>query len=109
MALQAAVQFAKRCQFRNIEVSSARKNAVPNRANVPIGQKKQVFTFPVHAPVARVNLHLFEIQLDQEICAAQRATRVSRAGAMDHSNDVAADLSAEVAECGGRGHEEVFL
>ena len=71
MALKAGVQLSERGQFRHGEVPPAGQDAVPDRADVPVGQEKEVLSLSVHGEVLRVDLHFLEVEFHQEIGAAE--------------------------------------
>ena len=56
-----------------------------------IAEEKDVFIFPVHGKL-RIVVHDLKIQRGKEIRAAQRAAGMTTGSAMNHSENIPADL-----------------
>ena len=98
MALQPRIQLAERSEFLHRKIPTAAQYGIPYRADVPVGQKEQVFIRAIHVELIRIQLHLFEVEQRQQVGATQTSTGVTRCCTVHHAHNVATHLRCHLNE-----------
>ena len=96
VALQAAADVAQRLELLNGEEPAARENGVERGGRVALGEDEAVAVGLVG--IGRVDVHVLEVQVGQDVRDGQRPAGVARLGGVNAGNDAATDLVRDASQ-----------
>ena len=91
MTLKTGIDLAESSEFFDVEIPRSRERRIEYGGNMTVRKEEKVFILPIHMKTGIVFEH-FEIECRKEIRTSKGTARVAALRAIDHANDIPANL-----------------